>query len=130
MPTVQKLSDITRTIPVRWDEEVIHVTYRLAAINTQLQDWLDEKGDDRGSLFTWIEKVVTDWDMTDDGQPVAPTRENLEKYGFASAMLRLIQQAIYEDSSWGNLKKSFASRSLELETLTPRGSSSSSTPSD
>jgi hypothetical protein len=116
MPSIQALSDIKRTVAVPWGEdEVIHVTYRLAALNVHLSDWLQENGSDRGSLMVWIERVVTAWDITDAGQPIPPTRDEIERREFSTALLRMIMDAIYDDSQAGNLSKAFGTRFLELD---------------
>lgn len=115
MPSIQKLSDIKRTVSVPWgDDEVIHVTYRLAALNIHLSDWLQENGTDRGSLMAWVEKVITGWDITDQGEPIPPTREAIERYEFSTALLRIMMDAIYDDSQASNLAKVYGTRFLEL----------------
>jgi hypothetical protein len=114
--SVNRLSDIKRTVPIVFEDDEgtveINVTYRLSAMNIQLSDWLKDHGDDRGAIMGWLERLIVKWDITDDGKPVAPTAENMERHGFATPLLRLMLDSLYENASSDNLKKSYASVSL------------------
>jgi hypothetical protein len=113
---VSRLADIQRTIPIELDTDdgkvEFNVTYRLSAINAKLSDWIKEHGSDRGAIMGWLERLITKWDITDNGDPVPPTADMMERYGFAGPILQYILDEIYEDASTASLKKSYASVSL------------------
>jgi hypothetical protein len=119
MPSIKQLSDIHRTVTIPIEDETITVTYRLGAMNTEMSNWLEEHGGERGSLMDWIARIVTKWDIDDDGHAIPITREAMEQYLVPTPIMRLIRDTIDEDSSSGNLKTAYTSRSLDLSTSRP-----------
>jgi hypothetical protein len=114
--SVNRLSDIKRTVPITFEDDEgtveISVTYRLSAMNIQLSDWLKDHGDDRGAIMGWLERLIVKWDITDDGKAVPATAEAMERYGFATPLLRLMLDELYSDAQSPNLKGSYRSLSL------------------
>jgi hypothetical protein len=114
--STDRLSDIKRTVPITFEDDEgtveIRITYRLSAMNIQLSDWLKDHGDDRGAIMGWLERLIVKWDITDGDKAVPATAEVMERYGFATPLLRLMLDALYEDASSPNLRGSYASLSL------------------
>lgn len=106
--SVQKLSDVRRTVTIPFDDDTLHVTYKLSAINMELADWTVEHGSDRGSLMDWLARVIVSWDIVDNGDPIPVTRETMERYGLPTPLLYMIQTAIREDSDEKNLRKAYS----------------------
>lgn len=121
--SIQKLADVTRTVPIVFDSDdgrvELNITYRLSAMNYHLSDWVKEHGDDRNSTMGWLERVLVAWDIVDDGQPVPVTAEAMERYALSTPLLTLLMRAVFADSDADNLKKSYASVSLELDRSRP-----------
>lgn len=109
-----KIKAVLRSIPVDYfDGQVVNVTYmpdgmtpakekELARIRRELVisrngDGIDadELADNAELLAERLAEVMVSWDVTEDGEPVQPTKENLMT--FPNALLGHIISAIGED---------------------------------
>jgi hypothetical protein len=106
--SLKKLSNLHRTVEIPFDGDVLHVTYRLPALNSKLADWVDEHGSERRSIQEWLTQVVADWDfLEEDGRHMAVEVESMDRHDIPTSLFILIKIVIQEDASPLALRKSF-----------------------
>lgn len=109
--SLQKISEIRRKVTIPIEREKLNVWYYLSKFDTDLVDWINEHGEERNSLLEWIERVVDEWDLVDEGAMVPITAASIEDARIPTPILRMIQRAINEDSEPDFLKRSSSTRS-------------------
>ena len=109
-----KISAILRSIRVDYFGEVITVTYKpdgmtpakeaeLARLRLEAEEHRNGDGEDTQAILAGnaeqlaerLAELLVSWDITDDGEPLPPTKENLMT--FPNALLGHIVTAIGED---------------------------------
>lgn len=104
----QRIVGVTRTIPVAYFGETVHVTYRPAALRG-VAEWQAEHGDEPGSLLEAVARTIERWDIAADGEPLPVTVAVMsgEHPGMTEPLppklLRVIQEAVWQDFNEGGV---------------------------
>lgn len=82
----------------------IHLTVDIAALNPELDKWAASYVGRRSTL-RWLEKVVIDWDITNDGVPIPITAEAMEQYNLPEPLTNMMWNEIRDATSVPNLRR-------------------------
>ncbi|MDP9350802.1 MAG: hypothetical protein M3P51_04585 [Chloroflexota bacterium] len=94
-----KLSGAVRAIKVTWDGEDVPVTYRLGAINSKLGEWIEEHGNDKGSLHGMVERLVESWGIEDEDGEEIPVTQVLTEIDPPTPFLTAVVKSIFQDAN-------------------------------
>lgn len=93
---IKQLQEAVRTARFTYGGYEEHATYRLGMLNKNVS----------GNLFEWIEQVVVSWSLTNQGEPILPTQEQIDRFSIPSSYLQAVMSAIYDDSDPKQLQSS------------------------
>lgn len=123
--SIQHISSVQRSVAIPFEGETLNVTYKIASLNPDLDEWVAEHREDRTLLMGWVEQVVTRWDIMNGDEAIPITVKAMEEYAIATPILGLILNAVLEDSSAPNLKKSYSASARSASAASRNGTKSS-----
>ena len=86
-----------KPLKIEWAGETVNIVYRpySLSIGQEIRDALT--GDDRHYLIEEMRRLLVEWDITEDGQPVPIDEESLERLPleFLNAVSRAILDEMY-----------------------------------
>lgn len=104
---IGKIRETIRTFTFKFLDESVTVSYRLGALNTAaMEQPTGDSDQDRHIIARMIERVVISWSLTDNGEEIAPTAENIEKYAIPGPFLVAVSTYLAEDADPKRLKTS------------------------
>ncbi len=81
-----------KTLVVKFGEDALTVILNDGALSLADLRRMNEDADDADRTAAWLSRVLVRWDLTDDGEPVPLTAEELAKLPLA--ILNPVSQAI------------------------------------
>lgn len=104
---LNRIKETVRTFSFKFLDESVTVSYRLGAINqADAERITGDEDKDRAFVGRTLERVLVSWSLTDNGEEIKPTAENIEKYAIPMPFLTAVMQYLGEDTDPKRLKTS------------------------